>query len=99
MKKALKATMCSVLLISLITFPFFVCDYAETHYTRKSCEIVFVGEDTLKIKDRFGHLWEFSVPQNVFFEVGETVNLKMHTNHTSHTIQDDKVLKVERVRK
>lgn len=73
-----------------------VCNWIETHYTRKNCTVVSVTDTTVTVEDKSGYLW--SVEGNVDnLQEGEKVNLKMYTNGTTENITDDIILKIKRL--
>lgn len=71
-----------------------VCNYAESHYTRKGGEIIDICESVVTIKDTCGFAWEYTKEPTEHWEIGDKVKLKMHTNGTTNNIYDDKVLKI-----
>lgn len=66
---------------------------AEHNYTRKDCEVVSVQGSHVTVEDKCGYLWSFD---DYGYEVGDTVTLKMHTNFTHGTINDDYITGVKR---
>lgn len=83
--------------IIIILLGIFACtvSYFESCYTRKECEVVNIENDTIWVVDKTDNLWMFDVEENIF-EVGEIVDLKMHTNHTESNIFDDIILEVKK---
>lgn len=76
---------------------FFSVGYAESHYTRKDCEVTNVTETGMIVTDKCGFTWYWEFDKNEKFELGERVNMKMYTSGTSGCIDDDEILKIERV--
>ena len=68
-----------------------IAGYFEHHYTRQA-EVVEVCGDVVLVEDTYGFEWEFYGDE---FEVGQKVEMKMHTNFTHNTIFDDEIEKVE----
>ena len=68
-----------------------IAGYFEHHYTRQA-EVIEVCDDIVLVEDTCGFEWEF---YGDGFEVGQKVEMKMHTNFTHNTIFDDKIEKVE----
>lgn len=77
-------------LLVFIVLPGLVGNY-EHHYTRQA-EVVEVCGDVVLVEDTCGFEWEF---YGDGFEVGQKVEMKMHTNFTHNTIFDDKIEKVK----
>ena len=69
-----------------------IAGYFKHHYTRQA-EIVEVFGDVVLVEDTCGFEWEF---YGDGFEIGQKVEMKMHTNFTHNTIFDDEIEKVER---
>jgi len=68
-----------------------IAGYFEHHYTRQA-EVVEVCGDVVLVEDTCGFEWEFYGED---FEVGQQVEMKMHTNYTHGEIFDDVIEKVE----
>ena len=68
-----------------------IAGYFEHHYTRQA-EVIEVRGDVVLVEDTSGFEWEF---YGKGFEVGQKVEMKMHTNFTHDTIFDDEIEKVE----
>lgn len=86
--------MSGLIIIFLLIIMACITDYIETHYTREECEVVNIENNTIWVVDKTDNLWMFDVEDNLF-EVGDIVDLQMHTNHTDSNIFDDIILKVK----
>ena len=76
---------------------FFSVGYMESHYTRKDCEVTSVTKTGMTVTDKCGFTWHWEFDENEKFERGERVNMKMYTSGTNSYIDDDEILKIERV--
>ena len=65
----------------------------ENNYTRKDCVAVEATETGVIFKDQCGFTWYW---EEEGFEVGDVVDMKMHTNYTMNNIDDDEIKKVVR---
>ena len=61
-------------------------NWAEVHYTRHDCTVVSYVEDVVVVEDKTGNEWEIIAEG---LEIGDKVDLKMHTNFTDDYIYDD----------
>lgn len=68
--------------------------YLDTHYTRKDCEVVKVENGIATFEDSTGHHWDWEIEENEYFEIGDFVDLKMHTNNSNAYIYDDEILEI-----
>lgn len=82
-----------ILAVVAIVIGLGMCHWIETHYTRKDCEIVEINNSIITIEDKMGYLWEYETDTNTY-AVGDKVSLRMHTNNTTNTIYDDKIVEV-----
>ena len=67
------------------------CNF-ENNYTRKDCKVVEINGNIITVEDNCGYLWDF---EGEGYELGQKVDLKMHTTHTINTIIDDYIKSVE----
>lgn len=61
-------------------------NWAEVHYTRHDCTVVSYVEDVVVVEDKTGNEWEIIAEG---LEIGDKVDLEMHTNFTDNCIYDD----------
>jgi hypothetical protein len=89
-KRILKTMTLLTLVVAILT----VVGYVDTHYTRKDCTVIAIEEDNLVVvEDTCGYTWTYYADDEVP-RVEDTVTLKMHTNHTTDYVGDDKVIDV-----
>lgn len=81
----------TVTLVAFITMFVFV-SWIDTHYTRHDCEVIECVKDVVTVEDNCGYQWQFI---GGGCKVGDTVDLKMHTNHTDNYIFDDEIIEVK----
>ena len=67
--------------------------HLETRYTRKDCFVLEKQNNLITVLDKSGHYWNYYSDEQTF-ELGDKVDLKMHTNGTTEDITDDLILKV-----
>ena len=82
MKKVVLIILSAVIAFGMMT----VINWVETHYTRHDCTVVSYVEDVVMVEDKTGNKWEIIAEG---LEVGDKVDLKMHTNFTDNYIYDD----------
>ena len=76
-----------IILSAVIAFGMLtVANWAEVHYTRHDCTVVSYVEDVVVVEDKTGNEWEIIAEG---LEIGDKVDLKMHTNFTDNCIYDD----------
>ena len=85
-----KVKLILMLVVFIIMFVF--ASWIDTHYTRQDCEVVGYVEDVVTVEDSCGYQWKFI---GEGYEVGDTVDLKMYTNHTDGYIYDDEIIEVK----
>lgn len=85
-----KVKLILMLVVFIIMFVF--ASWVDTHYTRHDCEVVGYVEDVVTVEDSCGYQWKFI---GEGYEVGDTVDLKMYTNHTDGYIYDDEIIEVK----
>lgn len=85
-----KVRLVVMLVVFIIMFVF--ASWIDTHYTRHDCEVIGYVEDVVTVEDSCGYQWQFIGED---YEVGDTVDLKMHTSHTDNYIYDDEVIEVK----
>ncbi len=66
--------------------------WIDTHYTRHDCEVIRCVKDVVTVEDNCGYQWQFI---GGGYNVGDTVSLKMYTNHTHNYIFDDEIIEVK----
>ena len=82
MKKTMLIILSAVIAFGMLT----VANWVEVHYTRHDCTVVSYVEDVVVVEDKTGNEWEFIAEG---LEIGDKVDLKMHTNFTDDYIYDD----------
>lgn len=82
MKKTMLIILSAVIAFGMLM----VANWAEVHYTRHDCTVVSYVEDVVVVEDKTGNEWEIIAEG---LEVGDKVDLKMHTNFTDDCIYDD----------
>lgn len=66
-----------------------IAGHIETTYERKNCEVIYIADNEVTVKDNSDHIWSFYVDENNTLQVHDIVTLQMHTNFTDDTIDDD----------
>lgn len=82
----IKDIICGGLAFVTIFFLIGIAGHIEHNYTRKDCEVVWVGNGIVRVEDKCGYLWEF---EGSGYDVGVHLDVMMHTNYTHGTIADD----------
>lgn len=82
MKKTMLIILSAVIAFGMLT----VTNWVEVHYIRHDCTVVSCVEDAVIIRDKTGNEWEIIAEG---LEIGDKVDLKMHTNFTDDCIYDD----------
>lgn len=85
-----KVKLVVMLVVFIVMFVF--ASWIDTHYTRHDCEVIGYTEDVVTVEDSCGYQWQFI---GEGYEVGDTVDLKMYTNHTDNYIYDDEIIEVK----
>jgi hypothetical protein len=88
----IKEFVCAIVVITMF---FGVVGFAgniKHNYIRKDCEVISVSNDLVTVEDVCGYVWEF---EGSGYRVGDVITLKMHTNYTHGTIEDDIVTGVK----
>lgn len=76
-----------IILSAMIAFGMLMAaNWVEVHYTRHDCTVVSCVEDVVVVEDKTGNEWEIVAKE---LEIGDKVDLKMHTNFTDNYIYDD----------
>lgn len=76
-----------IILSAVIAFGMLTAaNWVEVHYTRHDCTVVSYVEDVVVVEDKTGNEWEIIAEG---LEIGDKVDLKMHTNFTDNCIYDD----------
>ena len=83
MKKIIFAIVCMSVLFGV--------SHYENNYTRESCVVVKAYDGMATIEDSRGFTWDY---EGGNLNVGDVVDLKMHTNNTTSYIDDDVITKV-----
>ena len=60
--------------------------HCEHNYTRKDCKVTQYNDGWATVQDKSGNHWDIYADN---IEVGQKVNLKMHTNYTPNDCEDD----------
>ena len=84
----------SILAVIVLVGVFCGASYLDSHYTRKNCEVMNVENGIVTFMDSTEHYWEWEIEENEYFEIGDFVNLKMHTNNSKSYIYDDEILEI-----
>ena len=66
-----------------------IAGHIETNYERKNCEVIYIADNEITVKDSGDRTWSFYVDDNSELKLHDIVTLKMHTNFTDDTIDDD----------
>ena len=82
MKKTMLIILSAVIAFGMLM----VANWVEVQYTRHDCTVVSYVEDVVVVEDKTGNEWEIIAEG---LEVGDKVDLKMHTNFTDNNIYDD----------
>ena len=85
----------TIVLLLILSF-FGLLGHAEALYQRKDCQVVDVSGSIVTVKDTCGFFWSFYAEEDDDYRVNDIITLKMHDNHTSGCIADDKVMDVVR---
>ena len=90
--KKMKQFICGLLVVLVFTFIVGCVGGIEHNYIRPDCEVIAVGRGVVTVEDKGGNVWEF---EGSGYCVGDKVDLKMHTNFTHNTFEDDYIVKVK----
>ena len=94
MRKNTIETIKTIVLLTIVAMLFLTVSYLEPRYQRTDCTVITIEEDNLVVvEDTCGYTWTYYADDEVP-RVGDTITLKMHTNHTTDYIDDDVVLDV-----
>lgn len=94
MRKNTIETIKTIVLLTIVAMLFLTVSYLEPRYQRTDCTVITIEEDNLiVVEDTCGYTWTYYADDEVP-RVGDTITLKMHTNHTTDCIDDDVVLDV-----
>lgn len=81
----------TVLTIAIFAMMFGTACHYEHNYTKRNCKVTEATETGAMIVDSKGWGWYY---EGEGFEVGQTVDLKMHDNFTNADNEDDIIKKV-----
>ncbi len=84
----IKRTMMMIIIILLL----YLLSYIATHYTRDAV-VDSIEDNVVTFVDTCGYTWEAADVDNIV--EGQTVVLKMHTNHTDSIISDDIIVDIK----
>ena len=84
----IKRTMMMITIIILL----YLLSYIEAHYTRDAV-VDSIEDNVVTFIDTCGYTWETTDVDNIV--EGQTVVLKMHTNHTDSIISDDIIVDIK----
>jgi hypothetical protein len=89
-----KHTIKTIVLLTIVVTLFLIISYCEPRYQRTDCTVVAIEENNLVVvEDTCGYTWTYYADNEVP-TVGNTITLKMHTNHTTDYIDDDLILEI-----
>ena len=91
-KKRARTRRCTLVLLTTIIMTIIITSYIESHYTREAV-VQSVEDNTVVFVDNMGYTWEAADVENI--TKGQTVELKMFTNHTNDIIHDDIVTSIK----
>lgn len=94
--KTMEKIIASGLVIGMATLVGIV-GYAEPRYIRKKCKVISIENNVARITENrviANNIWEWEIDGLDNLEVGDIVDLKMHTNGTTDYIYDDIILKI-----
>lgn len=74
------------LMLLVIVTTIMITSHIESHYTREAM-VQSMEDSTVVFVDNMGYTWEAVDVENI--TEGQTVELKMFTNHTNDIIHDD----------
>ena len=85
---------CLLFVVCFVSF-----SYIESHYTRKG-KVIELDKcnDVIAVEDVTGNIWEF-FGDTEKYNVNDNVKMRMFTNYTDETIEDDEILSVKKVEK
>lgn len=89
MKKVIRATIITIVVVATLLIIGRV-GYWETHYNREGVVTEVTGE-VVTVTDTTGNEWAM---EGEPLSVGDKVTLRMHTQGTEHTINDDTIVSV-----
>lgn len=90
-RRARRVTVRTIIIIVVMITMYLLASYIDTHYTREATIIHTVNNYYAVAVDDCGNEWKFCA-DNV--HVGQTIDMKMYTNHTN-TIYDDEVVDIK----
>lgn len=92
MKKSTRRKIRTTIYIIILLLLFALSSYIDTHYNREAT-VTTIEDNVVVFTDTVGYTWEATDVENIV--EGQTVVLKMHTNHTTNNISDDIILKIK----
>lgn len=69
--------------------------HIQTNYERKECVVTCIINDEITVEDKNGYIWSFYTDNYNDLKINDIVTLKMHTNFTDNTIEDDYVVGIK----
>ena len=78
-----------ILAITLICALFFSMLATANTYTQKRCTVISARGNFLTIEDKSGNLWNIETEG---YKTGDRVTVKFHTNGTTDTRLDDRII-------
>lgn len=90
-RRVRRTTIRTIIIIIVMITMYLLVSYIDTHYTREATIIHTVNNYCAVAVDNNGNQWKFCADD---IHVGQTIDMKMYTNHTD-TIYDDKVVDIK----
>ena len=81
-----------IMMLITIILLLVLSSYIDTHYTRDA-RVDSIENNVVTFIDTCGYIWEATDVDNIV--EGQTVVLKMHTNHTDSIISDDVIVGIK----
>lgn len=88
-----------ILIAVILIGGFCFCNYYEHHYTRTDCVVYEATDEGILVEDKCGFTWFIDNETLDYkqYEIGNIVDMKLHTNYTISDIEDDIPLKIVKV--
>ena len=93
--KILKTTLEAIAIFTIFFIMPGLAGNIETHYNREGI-VTSAKNDVIMVEDNTGNIWAFD---GYDYEVGDVVKMRMFTNYTDNTIEDDEVENVKKIPK
>lgn len=83
----------------LLVAGFVGANWYENHYTRENCEVYKVTDEGILVEDKCDFTWFIDNETLDYkqYNIGDVVDMKLHTNYTISDIEDDIPLKIVKV--